>query len=142
MSFTYSPPNSIAQVRLRVGDTEQPAIFSDEEIQMVLDGNSSQAIIVGLSGYTPAVPVTQIYSYARASATLLNSCGAVRARALVKKVLDVELDPKAAMQSLRDLGQSYIDQEISAGFFSVAEFGLNSFWARERMTAMVLRQNC
>lgn len=127
-----------------VGDTvntaSNPAIFSDEEINMVLAINSSQNIIVGLSGYTPAVPVTQIYSYGRTAATLLNSTGAVRARSLVKKVLDVEVDTKSSVSMLKDLGQQYIDQEISAGYFAVAEMDVNQFWCRERLNAMLLRQ--
>ncbi len=127
-----------------VGDTvntvADPAIFSDEEINMVLAINSSQNIIVGLSGYSPAVPVVQTYSYGRTAATLLNSTGAVRARSLVKKVLDVEVDPRAATKALNDLGQSYIDQEISAGYFAVAEVDVNQFWCRERLNAMLLRQ--
>ncbi len=144
MSFTYSVPSPIALVRLMVGDTtdtaQSPAIFSDEEINMVLAINSSQAIIIGLSGYSPAVPVTQTYSYGRTAATLLNSTGAVRARSLLKKVLDVEMDVGTATKALKDLGQQYIDQEVSSGYFAVAEVDVNQFWARERLGAMLLRQ--
>ncbi len=129
-----------------VGDTvdtaQSPAIFSDEEISMVLAVNSSQGIIKGLSGYSLAVPVEQVYSYGRTAATLLNGRGAVNARALVKKVLDVEIDTKSGTQMLKDIGQTYIDQEISAGYFSVAENGITAFWVRERWNAQMLRQNC
>lgn len=147
MSFTYSWSTSplIAQVRLMVGDTvddppTQPAIFQDDEIMGVLQVNSSQNIIVGLSGYSPAVPVAQVYSFGRTAAMLLQGLGATRARSLLRKVLDVEVDPRAATAALKDLGQSYIDQEVSNGYFAVAEMGINQFWFRERLQAQLLRQ--
>ena len=106
MAFTYDWSTSpiIAQVRLMVGDTDSTPpgpIFQDDEIQGVLQVNSSQNIIVGLSGYSPAVPVAQVYSFGRTAAMLLNGLGAVRARTLLKKVLDVEVDAKSAQAALK-----------------------------------------
>ena len=125
-----------------VGDTSNVApgpIFQDEEIQGVLQANSSQGVIVGLSGYNPAVPVAQVYSFGRTAAMLLNGLGATRARTLLKKVLDVEVDAKAAMSALKDLGDMYIQQEISAGYFAVAEMCVNEFAMRERLRDMLFR---
>lgn len=142
MSFTYdwSTSPTIAQVRLMVGDTVAPGIFQDDEIIGVLQANSSQNIIIGLSGYSPSTPVAQIYSFGRTAAMLLNGLGSVRSRSLLKKVLDVEVDTSVAQGALKDLGQSYIDQEVSAGYFAIAEMGVDQFWFRERLNAMLLRQ--
>ncbi len=143
MSFTYNPPDPIAQIRFMIGDTvndppDNPAVVSDEEIMMVLQFNGSQNIIVGLSGY--AVQVPQVYSYGRSAAMVLNGLGSVRAAQLVTKVLDVQISLTTATKTLRELGQQLIDHETSAGYFSVAEMVQNPFSARERLEKMVLRQ--
>src|SRR5689334_6135184 len=143
MSWTYDWTNypDIARLRLMVGDTDSSnQIYTDAEILGALAANSSQGIMQGLSGYTLAIPVTQTYSFGRAAAMLLNSLGAVQARALLKQVLDVELDTSSARSVLADLGKSYIEQEASAGYFAISEMIPNSFSLRERLGSMVLRQ--
>jgi len=143
MAFTYDWVNSptIAAIRLMVGDTDMAnPIFDDAEVQGVLTINSSQNIIVGLSGYYPSTMSGNTYSYGRAAAMLLNGLSSTKARVLATKVLDVSVAPEAASKALKDLGQSYIDQEISAGYFSVAEMGQDSFWMRERLWKMLYRQ--
>lgn len=143
MSFTYdftSAP-AISQLRLMVGDTDstQP-IFQDDEINAALSVNSSQGIIVGLAGFSPANAVPQVTSYGRAAAMLLNSIGATKARLLVKGLLDVNIDGPAAAAALQKLGQQYIDQEASAGYFAVSEMVQDAFSMRERLWKMLYRQ--
>jgi len=143
MAFTYDWVNSptIAAIRLRVGDTDSGnPIFDDAEVQGALNLNSSQSIIVGLSGYWPPTFSGNTYSYGRAAAMLLNGLSSTKARVLATKVLDVSVAPESASKALKDLAQSYIDQEISAGYFSVAEMGQDSFWMRERLWKMLYRQ--
>ena len=143
MAFTYdwSTAPDIAVIRLMVGDTDMAnPIFDDAEVQGVLTINSSQNIIVGLSGYYPPTMSGNTYSYGRAAAMLLNGLSSTKARVLATKVLDVSVAPESASKALKDLAQSYIDQEISAGYFSVAEMGQDSFWMRERLWKMLYRQ--
>lgn len=143
MSFTYSWESNptIAQVRMMVGDTQDgPAplpIFQDDEIQGALNANNAQNIIIGLSGYN--VPLSQVYSFGRAAALLLNSINATKARIVVSNALDVHVTASAASAALKALAQSYIDQENSAGYFAVAEMGNNAFWYRERLYNQLLR---
>src|SRR5215831_7292745 len=116
MSFSYDWTNGpqVAQLRLMVGDTDATApgpIFQDEEIIGVLNVTNSQSVIVALTGYSPAVPPAQVFSFARAAAMLLNGIGATRARNLCRKILDVDVDGAAAAAALMKLGQQYIDQE-------------------------------
>lgn len=144
MSFTYdftSAP-ALSQLRLMVGDTDstQP-IFQDAEVNAALQANSSQGIIVGLAGFTPTNAIPQIFSYGRAAALLLNSIGATKARLIVKGLLDINIDGAAAAQALQKLGQQYIDQEVSGGFFAVSEMVLDPFSMRERLWKMLYRQN-
>lgn len=145
MAFTYDFTNFpvISTVRLLVSDTNaaQP-IFSDDEINGALNVESSQGIIVGLSGYSPSVPVKQVYSYRRAAALLLNALAANKARlASITGLLDVKLDAGKASDALMKLAKQYIDQEASAGYFSVAEIVPNNFSMRERLVAMLYRVN-
>ena len=143
MSFTYdwTVAPEIAALRLMVGDTDSTKpIFDDSEIQGALTINSSQNIIVGLSGYYPPQLTGNVYSYGRAAAMLLNGLSATKAQVVAVKVLDVSVSPQAASTALKALGQSYIDQEISAGYFSVAEMGQDPFWMRERLWKMLYRQ--
>lgn len=143
MAFTYdwTTAPEIAALRLMVGDTDSSApIFQDEEITGALTMNSSQNIIVALSGYWPPKLSGQVFSYGRAAAMLLNGLSASKARLIVTKVLDVSVTPETASKALKDLGQSYIDQEVSAGYFAVAEMGQDSFWLRERLWKMLYRQ--
>lgn len=145
MSFTYdwSSNATIAQVRLMVGDTDPTPpgpYFQDAEIMGALQVNSSQNIIIGLSGYTPAIPVAQQYSFARAAAMLLSGLGATRARNLFRQVTGVTIDGGAASKALCALGDSYITRENQQGYFAVAEMCVDQFSYRERLTAMLLRQ--
>ena len=127
-----------------IGDTDNTPpgpFYQDEEITGVLNTQSSQNIIVGLTGYNLPVPPAQIFSFGRTAAMLLNGLSAVRARNLVKKVLDVDLDGQQASKALKDLGQQYIDQECSAGYFAVSEMVQDAFSMRERLWKMLYRQS-
>jgi hypothetical protein len=143
MSFTYDWTNAptIAQLRMMVGDTQDgPAplpIFQDDEIQGALNANNAQNLILGLSGYS--LGVSQVYSFGRAAALLLNSINATKARIVVSATLDVRVSAAQASAALKALAQSYIDQENSAGYFAVAEMGNNQFWYRERLYNQLLR---
>ena len=145
MSWTYDFTNSpvVANVRLLVADTDQTTpIFQDEEINAALSIESSQSIIVGLTGYSPSVPVAQVYSYRRAAALLLNSLAANKSRlGGALKVLDIDMDLSKAAAALRDTAKQYIDQEADAGYFAVSEMVQDSFSMRERLWKMLYRQN-
>lgn len=145
MSFTYDFDTApqISNVRLLVGDTDAlHPVFSDAEVNAALQNESSQNIIIGLSGFMPNPPVPQVYSYRRSAAWLLNALAANTARlgSVITQLLDVKLSPGIAAKGLKEQAQQLIDQEASAGYFSVAEMVVNSFSMRERLNAMLLRQ--
>ncbi len=145
MSFTYdfTAAPDISTVRLLVSDTDAAhPIFQDVEVTAALNVESSQGVIVGLTGYSPSIPVSQIYSYRRSAALLLNALAANKARlASALKVLDISVDSTKAAAALQQLAKDYIDQEASAGYFSVAEMVQDSFSMRERLWKMLYRQN-
>lgn len=148
MSFTYDWTNfpQLSRLRMMVGDTQgSPApfpLFQDAEINGALSVFSAQNVIVGLSGYSPIIPPPpSTYSYGQAAALLLNSLSATKARVLVQSILDVKIGGPAAADALQKLGQSYIDQEAASGYFAVAEMVVNNFSMRERLVAMLYRQN-
>lgn len=114
-------------------------IWQDEELLGILNTQSSQAMIVGLSGYRVNVPIS--YSFPRAAAMLLNGLAASKARMAVVGLLDAKLDFKSASAGLKDIAQQYIDQEISAGYFAVSEMVVNAFSMRERLVNQLYRFN-
>lgn len=142
MSWTYDWQNypDLALVRLLVFDTDatQP-IFQDAEINACMQVESSGNIIVGLTGYTPAVPVRSIISHRRAAALLLRSLGAGRALTLVTQVLDVTVDGSKATASLKSIADSYIEDEMNAGYFGIAEMVNDQFSMRERLWKQLYR---
>ncbi len=126
-------------------DSAQP-VFQDVEINQFLYLESSQNLYV--SGQAApngaalqAPPIPQVYSPYRAAALALNSMTAnvAQSSAIVKRLLDVELDGKSSAQMLRDLAQSYRDIEAQAGHFAIAEMVQNAFSARERVYKQLLR---
>lgn len=145
MSFTYdfTAAPQIANVRLLVGDTD-PAnpVFQDVEVMAALQAESSQNMILGLSGFSPNPGVPQIYSYRRSAAWLLNALAANLSRlgAVISQLLDVHLAPGVASRELRSQAQALIDQEMNSGQFAVSEMVINAFSMRERLNAMLLRQ--
>jgi hypothetical protein len=146
MSFTYDFANNptIATVRLLVSDTVNTPplpIWQDEEIQPILTMFSSTGIIVGLSGYTPQVPVAQVYSYRRAAATLLRSLAGNKARMATVGLLDAKISGAAAANALRAIADDYVTSEENDGYFAVAEMVQDSFSMRERLWKMLYRQN-
>lgn len=146
MSFSYDFQNNptVATVRLLVSDTVNVAplpIWQDVEIQAALNMFNSQNIIIGLSGYYPAVPVAQIYSYRRAAAMLLRSLAGNKARMATVGLLDAKVNGAAAANALRAIADDYVTSEENDGYFSVAEMVVNNFSMRERLNAMALRQN-
>ena len=145
MAFTYDLTNfpDISTVRLLVSDTDstQP-IFQDDEVQTALNIENSQNVIVGLSGYSPAVPVKQVFSYRRAAALLLRALAGNKARlGAIVGLLDVKIDATKASDALNKLADQYIADEASAGYFAVSEMVVNPFSMRERLVAMLYRQN-
>lgn len=147
MSFSYDFVNSptVANVRLLVFDTNGVApypIWQDEEINAALQVFSSQNIIVGLSGYTPAVAVPLIYSYRRTAAMLLRGLAANQGRMATVGLLDAKINGAAAAKALQSIADDYVTSEENDGFFAVSEMVINSFSMRERLGAMLLRQNC
>ncbi len=145
MSFTYdfSTAPDISNVRLLVGDTDATTpVFQDAEVIAALQNESSQNIIVGLSGFSPNPPVRQIYSYRRSAAWLLNALAANQSRlgSVISQLLDVKLAPGVASKELRSQAQALIDQEMNAGYFAVSEMVVNPFSMRERLQAMLYRQ--
>jgi hypothetical protein len=144
MSFTYdfTTAYDISVVRLLIPDTDSAnPIFQDAEINVFLQMESSQNVIVGLSGYNPAVPVTQIYSYRRAAALGLMALAGSKSRlGGMLKVLDIQIDTTKAAAMLKDQAKEYIDQEANAGYFAVSEMVQNQFSMRERLYNMALRQ--
>jgi hypothetical protein len=145
MSFTYdfTTARDISTVRLLVSDTDSTKpIFQDDEVTVALQMESSQGVIVGLTGYNPSIPVQQRYSYRRSAALLLNALSADKSRlGGMLKVLDIQIDTTKAASAISQLAKDYIAQEASAGYFAVAEMAINPFSMRERMYNMALRQN-
>ena len=115
-------------------------IWQDNEITAALNRYNSTNVIVGLSGYTPAVPVKQVYSYGRSAALLLRGLAANQGRMATIGLLDAKLNGPAAANALRAIADDYILQEQNDGYFAVAEMVQNSFSMRERLTAQLLRQ--
>lgn len=147
MSFTYPSGNAVFDLtRLLIPDTDsaQP-IFTDDEINLFLNAESSQSLYVsaqaqatafqGTSGYVP-----QIYSPFFAAALALDSLAGSRARlASVLQLLDVKLDASKAAAALKDQAQEYRQREIDRGSFAIAEQVTTVFQARERVWAQWLR---
>lgn len=149
MSFTYDFTNypQLSTVRLLVGDTNpaQP-IFQDAEVNAAMQIESSgnvgyPSVIIGLTGYAPAVPVQQVISYRRSAALLLRSIGTTKARNLVESVLDVKMNGAAAAAALGKIADQYIEDEMNAGYFAISEMVQDSFSMRERLWKMLYRQN-
>lgn len=144
MSFTYDFTNypQLSTVRLLVFDTD-PAnpIFQDAEINAAMQIESSGNVIIGLTGYSPAVPVAQVISYRRAAALLLRSLSASNAGQLIDNILDVHMNGPAAAAALAKIADSYIEDEMNAGYFAISEMVNNEFSARERLWKMLYRQN-
>jgi hypothetical protein len=142
LSWTYDFRNfpDLSLVRLLVFDTDpaQP-IFQDAEVNAAMQLESSGNIIVGLTGFSPAVPVRQIISHRRAAALLLRSLSGGKARNLVQQVLDVKIDGSKAASSLKALADSYINDEMMAGYFAVSEMVNDTFSMRERLWKQLYR---
>ena len=144
MSFSYDFTNypAVAYVRLLVFDTNGVApypIWEDEEITAALNLFSSTNIIVGLSGYTPAVPVQQQFSYRRSAALLLRGLAANQGRLATVGILDAKLNGPAAAKALQSIADDYVKSEENDGFFAVAEMVQDSFSMRERLWKMLYR---
>lgn len=146
MSFTYSFTDNptVAYVRLLVFDTVDVAplpIWQDEEITAALQIFNSQNIIVGLSGYNPAVPVPQSFSYRRTAAMLLRGLASQQGRMATVGLLDAKINGPQAANALRAIADDYITSEENDGFFAVAEMVQDAFSMRERLWKMLYRFN-
>jgi hypothetical protein len=149
MSFTYDFTNApqLSTVRLLVFDTNpaQP-IFQDDEINAAMQIESSgnvgyPGVIIGLTGYQPAVPVQQVISYRRAAALLLRANAAGKGRNLIQSVLDVKMSGPEASAALLKIADQYIEDEMNAGYFAISEMVQDSFSMRERLWKMLYRTN-
>lgn len=144
MSWTYDFTNypQLSTVRLLVFDTNpEQQIFSDAEINAAMQIESSGNVIVGLTGYSPAIPVKQVISYRRAAALLLRSLSVSNAAQLIDSILDVHMNGPAAAAALSKIADQYINDEANAGYFAVSEMVEDSFSMRERLWKMLYRQN-
>ncbi len=142
-TYDFDTAPAIANVRGLVGDTDMTTpVFTDAEVNNALQQESSQNMILGLSGFTPNPGVRQQYSYRRSAAWLLNGLAAnfSRLASVISQLLDVHLAPGVASKELRAQAQALIDQEANSGQFAVSEMVVNSFSMRERLNAMLLRQ--
>jgi hypothetical protein len=144
MSFTYDFTNypDLSATRMLAFDTDPTKpIWQDAEINMAMQIESSGSIIVGLTGFMPAVPVKQVISYRRAAALLLRGLSVGKARNLIESVLDVKMNGPAAAAALGKIADSYIEDEMNAGYFAISEMVQDSFSMRERLWKMLYRQN-
>lgn len=143
MSFTYdfNAAPDLSRVRLLCSDTDptQP-VFQDAEVNDALQMFSSQNMIVGLSGFSPAIPVTQVYSHRRSAASLLRALAANKARlGAIGKQLDIQLDFQKVSAALLDLAKELITSEENDGYFAVSEMVLDAFSMRERLWKQLYR---
>jgi|SRR6185503_6591023 len=147
MSFTYPSGNQVFDLtRLLIPDTD-PAkpIYSDAEINLFLNAESSQSLYVSAQAQPTATPTTsvfvpQIYSPFFAAALALSSLAGNTARlAGVLQLLDVKLDQGRASEALRAQANDYRQREIDRGSFAIAEQVATQFQARERVWAQWLR---
>ncbi len=145
MAFTYdfTTAPDLSTVRLLVSDTDATKpIFQDVEIQAAMNVENSQSVIVGLTGFYPAIPVKQLVSYRRCAALLLRALASNKARlSAIQGLLDVKLNAAQASKALNDLADQYIADEASSGYFAISEMVVNAFSMRERLVAMLYRQN-
>ena len=144
MSFTYDFTSNptVAMVRLLVSDTVNVAplpIWQDEEIVPILNMFSSQGVIIGLTGYNPAIPPVQTYSYRRAAATLLRSLAGNKARMATVGLLDAHINGAQAANALRAIADDYVLSEENDGYFAVAEMVQDAFSMRERLWKQLYR---
>jgi hypothetical protein len=144
VSFTYdfNTYPVIANIRLLVSDTVNVAplpIWQDEEINAVAQMFYSQNIIIGLTGYTPAIPPVPLYSYRRAAATLLRSLAGNKARMATVGLLDAKLDGAAAARALQSIADDYVTSEENDGYFAVSEMVQDAFSMRERIWKQLYR---
>jgi hypothetical protein len=142
VSFSYDPSTPIGMVRLLVFDTNGVApypIWQDEEITAALNLFSSTNIIVGLSGYQPAVPVAQMFSYRRSAALLLRGLASNQGRLATVGILDAKLNGPAAAKALQSVADDYVTSEENDGYFAVAEMVQDPFSMRERLWKQLYR---
>ena len=121
-SFTANP--NIAYVRLLIPDT-QPAqpIFQDEEIQAFFNiqmmNFQSGMFFSGVQGRNlPSLPLSYVRVAALALDTLANNKGRLGS---VVKMLDVQLDWKAAADILREGAKTYREIDDNAGAMMIIE---------------------
>jgi hypothetical protein len=96
---------------------------------------------VGLSGFNPAVPPLQIFSYRRSAALLLRSLAGNKARMATVGLLDAKINGAAAANALRQIADDYVTSEENDGYFAVAEMVQDAFSMRERLVKMLYRTN-
>lgn len=114
-------------------------IWQDNEITAALNFFSSTNVIVGLSGYTPAVPVQQTFSYRRSAALLLRGLAANQGRMATIGLLDAKLNGPAAAKALQSIADDYVLSEENDGYFAVAEMVQDAFSMRERLWKQLYR---
>lgn len=129
MSYTYNLDTDIGIIRLvvpdRVNTADEPAIFSDEEIQAFLDLEDGVR---------------------RAAAACLETIASDQALVLkVMKVQNITTDGPKVSAELRsrakDLRQQAHNDEADNGeLFDIAELVYNNFSARERIWKQAQRQ--
>lgn len=146
MSFTYDFTANLllSQVRMLVPDTDAThPIFNDDEVNQALYLTSSQGLYVAAqaaAGGSNRNTTPLIYSVRMAAALLIDALASNKAKlAVVEQILDVKIDPSRAQKALHEQAECLRDQERKLGSFAIAEVVTDSFSARERWYAQILR---
>jgi hypothetical protein len=143
VSFTYIPGTPVFYCRLLMADTQAPGIFSDEEINGLMQVNQmTWQSSMYFSYQAGALQLPQSPSnFLRAAALGLNALASNSSRlAAVTQLLDVKLDTAKAAAALRDTAQRYLDMDDNSGAFAIAE-QCTTVWAfRDRWISMLQRQ--
>jgi hypothetical protein len=143
MSFSYTPGTDIFYVRLLIADSQSPGIFSDEEItglmqinQMTWQSSMYYSYQQGRANL-PQAPS----NYLRAAALALQSLASNGARlSAVIGLLDVKLNPAAAVKALQDQAAAYLAMDDNSGAFAIAE-QVTTVWSfRDRWISQLQRQ--
>jgi len=142
-TFDFATEPLLSQVRALIPDTTPPGIFSDDEINMFINLESSQGLYVSGQGAPTAssrTVVPLVYSVRRSAAMALDVIANKLTRlAGVVQILDVKLQLNVAAAQAKANAKDLRDQEARLGSFAIAELVYDQFSARERIYSQLLR---
>jgi hypothetical protein len=142
-TFDFNTEPLLSQVRALIPDTDPPGIFSDDEINMFINLESSQGLYVSGQAAPTASSRTVlpiIYSVRRSAAMGLDIIANKLTRlAGVVQILDVKLQLNVAAAQAKADAKDLRDQEARMGHFAIAEMVNDQFSARERVYNQMLR---